>query len=64
MEGWHGITSHEVLVVGETSQRYRVQALTETRLAGRHRWLKPGETALVPKHAVTLLESAQETPMS
>lgn len=44
-----------VVIVGETAKRYRIRADKPTRLAGRNRWLKPGETALVPKHAVQLL---------
>ncbi|MDQ6900234.1 MAG: hypothetical protein M3072_12125 [Candidatus Dormibacteraeota bacterium] len=58
--GWAGRSSQEVLVVEETAKRYRIQAITRTRLAGRRRWLDPGQTALVPKHAVTLLEGAYE----
>ncbi len=64
LDAWNGITSQEVLVVGETPRSYRVQGLTEARLAGRHRWLKSGQTALVPKHPVTLLERARKAPMT
>jgi hypothetical protein len=53
LNGWGGVTSRKVEVIGETSKRLRIRAITETKLAGRCRWLKPGETALVPKYAVT-----------
>jgi hypothetical protein len=60
-----GASCQEVLAIGETAQRHRLQTWTETRLAGRSRWLKRGATALVPKHAVTLLKPLkQEAPMS
>jgi len=54
--GWHGLSSQEVLVVGETPKRYRIQALEQTRLAGRWRSLAKGQTALVPRHAVTFID--------
>lgn len=53
LNGWHGLTGQEVEVLGETPKRIRIRALEETRLAGRNRVLYPGETALVPKYAVT-----------
>lgn len=52
LQGWHGVSSQLVVTVGETPRRFRILALTRTRLAGRDRWLLPGETALVPKTAV------------
>lgn len=51
-DGWEGRTEQFVLVVGETPKRYRIMATQGTKLAGRSRWLKPGQTALVPKYAV------------
>lgn len=50
--GWGGRTETEVKVIGETPKRYRIEAITRTKLAGRERWIGPGETALVPKYAV------------
>lgn len=50
--GWHGSTSTLVMTVGMTPKRFRIRAITRTRLAGRNRWLDPGEEALVPKSAV------------
>ena len=47
-----GRTQVRVEVVGETRTKVRIRAITRTRLAGRRRSLNPGETALVPKHAV------------
>ncbi|HZV49965.1 MAG TPA: hypothetical protein VFD49_09395 [Candidatus Dormibacteraeota bacterium] len=55
--GWHGITWDPIEVVGETPARYRVRALELTRLAGYHRWLEAGQTALVPKCAARLQEA-------
>jgi len=52
LDGWQGRTQQEVEVVGETATKVRVRALTCTRLAGRRRSLEPGQTALVPRHAV------------
>lgn len=52
LSGWHGSSAVKVITVGETPTRFRIQAITRTRLAGRGRWLEPGDTALVPKHAV------------
>lgn len=40
-------------IVGETAKRYRIRAIQRMRLAGRSRFLEAGDTALVPKHAVT-----------
>lgn len=54
LEGWEGRTETPVEVVGCTKKKYRIRAITRTRLAGRYRWLAAGETTLVPKHAVRL----------
>jgi hypothetical protein len=54
LDGWSGRTTERVRIVGETPQRYRVEAITRTRLAGRCRWLAPGDRALVPKRAVSI----------
>lgn len=53
--GYAGLSAHEVLVVGETPQRYRIRALTPTRLAGRFRTLEPTAQALVPRRVITFL---------
>lgn len=50
--GWHGATSTLVLSVGRTPRRVRIRAITRTRLAGRGRWLDPGQETLVPLSAV------------
>jgi len=52
LDGWAGTTWTKVRVVGATAKRYRIEALTLTRLPGRSRWLEPGERGLVPKHAL------------
>jgi hypothetical protein len=53
LNGWAGHRTHQVEVIGETPKRYRIRAITKTKLAGRCRWLQEGEMALVPKHAIT-----------
>lgn len=55
MDGWAGRHDYAVVVVGETPQRYRIKLPPQTdpiRLAGGGRWLRCGQSALVPKHAV------------
>ena len=54
LDGWAGTTLQPIIVVAETPKRYRIRAEQETRLAGRCRYLRPGETVLVPKDAVRL----------
>jgi hypothetical protein len=49
MSGYHETS---VLVLGETPKRYRIEAIERMRLAGRMRWLNPGERALVPWYAI------------
>jgi hypothetical protein len=53
LEGWAGRTKTPVEIIGMTPKRYRIRAVMRTRLGGRHRWLDPGDTALVPRHAVS-----------
>jgi hypothetical protein len=53
LEGWAGRTKTPVEIIGVTPKRYRIRAVTRTRLGGRSRWLDVGDTALVPRHAVT-----------
>lgn len=52
LQGWAGLTEQWVLLVGETPKRYRIRATETTKLAGRCRWIKTGEEALIPRHAV------------
>lgn len=52
LTGWHGSSATKVITVGETPKRFRIQAIERTRLAGRGRYLEPGQEALVPKHAL------------
>jgi hypothetical protein len=56
LQGWEGLTWQPVEVIGETPKRYRIRAITDTRLAGRYRMLFRGETALVPRSAVRFAE--------
>ena len=52
ISGWHGATATKVITVGRTPKRIRIRAITRTRLAGRNRWLEPGQEAIVPPSAV------------
>ena len=58
LDGWCGRTKQDVIVVGETPKRYRIRPAGDrsVRLAGRSRSLRPGDTALVPKRAITFVE--------
>lgn len=52
--GWHGTSWVTVMVVGETPKRYRIanHSTQPIKLAGRYRWLDPGQRVLVPKTAI------------
>lgn len=52
LSGWGGSQWFDVIVVGETRTRYRIRSETGMPLTGG-RYLNPGETALVPKHAIS-----------
>jgi hypothetical protein len=52
-----GYTETPIRIVGETRCRYRIQAIERTKIAGRDRWLSPGATTLVPKHAVKVVNA-------
>lgn len=54
LHGWGGRLDQKVEIVGETPRRYRIRAITRTRLAGKYRYIEPGQTALVPRGAVWL----------
>jgi hypothetical protein len=43
ISGWHGASSTLVMTVGITPRRYRIRAITRTKLVGRNRWLEPGD---------------------
>lgn len=53
LDGWEGRTQQLVEFVGDTPKRVRFRAINRTKLAGRSRWLEPGQTALIPHHAFT-----------
>ncbi len=58
LQDWSGYSEQPILIVGETAKRYRIQTPNHqvtVKLSGRSRWLRPGFTALVPKHAVKVL---------
>lgn len=67
LDGWAGRTNHTVVVVGETSQRFRIRLAPgrTLRIPGgrrggkRFRQLAADATALVPKHAVTFTKPGQ-----
>jgi len=55
MTSWAGWTEQRVEVIDETPKRYRIICppdVQAVRLAGRHRYLRAGDTALVPKTAI------------
>jgi hypothetical protein len=50
---WRGLPNETpVLVVGETPKGYRIEVIERIKLAGRRRWLNPGDRTMVPRHAV------------
>lgn len=51
--GWAGLVSHPVEVIGETPERYRVRFLRPFRGA------RPGSELTVPKHCVTFTDEAR-----
>lgn len=56
MDSWAGHQRQNIVVIGETAQRYRIKAplCGEVSLAGRDRQVLFGEgTTLVPKKSVT-----------
>lgn len=58
--GWCGNIWTLVEIIDETPKKYRIRALEETALAGPHRRLKRGQTVLVPKHAIRLLDTGTQ----
>ena len=62
LDGYAGRTRQAVTVVGETPKKYRITTAEDSllRLGGRRRFIAPGETALVPRRAVTARR--EETP--
>ena len=52
IQGRDGITSTKVEIIGSTPKRFRIKAITPTKLAGANGWLNPGEVALVSHDAV------------
>lgn len=52
VDGWWGRSLTRVEVIGQTAKRLRIRAIERTRMAGRDRWLEPGEVALVPTYSV------------
>jgi hypothetical protein len=51
LDGWAGRSQQLVMYVRDTPKRIRIRAINRTRLAGRGRWLDPGEEALIPHDA-------------
>lgn len=58
LDSFAGRSERKVEIVSETPKRYRIRAIEATKLAGRQRWIQPGETALVPKYAIRFDEEA------
>lgn len=53
LNSWAGHSCKPIFVIAETPKRYRIEAIERTKLAGRDRWIERGQTALVPKYAVS-----------
>lgn len=60
MAGWSGHWSEQIIVIGETPKRYRIQAIKRIVLPGRNRFLESGERALVPKNCITFESTADK----
>ena len=56
LNGWAGVTSQEIEIVGETPTKLRIRAIKRTKLGGRDRWLEAGKETTVPKSAVKIGE--------
>ena len=54
LDSWAGRTRTRIRIVGETPTRYRIEALTRMKLAGRDRCAGSGAHTLVPKSAVVI----------
>lgn len=52
LDGYAGRTATPVEIISTTRTHYRIKAITRTKLAGRERWLNPGDEALIPHNAV------------
>lgn len=61
-DGYEGRTETRVEIIGETPKRYRIKAVRRTKLAGRDRWLEPGDDVLVPKAAIRFEEKIEARP--
>ena len=56
IQHWAGPIEERVEVVGQTATRYRIRALRNLRLPGRHsRVLEQGRTAFVPREVVRVI---------
>jgi hypothetical protein len=56
LDGYAGRSKTKVLVIKECPKRILIEAITRTQLAGRSRWLDPGQRAYVPKRAIKWME--------
>jgi len=56
LNDYAGHRSITIIIIDETPKKYRIRTTDNNaiRLAGRNRYLYPGQTALVPKTAVTI----------
>lgn len=57
----YGRESFKVKVIKHFFGFYRIEALGFTRLAGHDRYLKAGERAWVPAHAIRVLDEGPGT---
>jgi hypothetical protein len=56
LENWAGHREYPCRIIGERGRRYRIEVDAPTKLPGVV--LKPGQSRLVPKSAVRVVETA------
>ena len=57
VNSWAGRLEHPCRVIGETPKRYRIEVDKQTALPPGFSLLLPGQTKLVPKHAIRFVEA-------
>ena len=57
VNSWGGRQEHPCRVIAETPKRYRITVDVPTALPPGFTLLMPGETKLVPKHAIRFVEA-------
>lgn len=55
VDSWAGRTRTRVDVIGQCGTRWRIRAISDTKVAGRNHWLRPGQVCRVPCGAIVFL---------